>query len=132
MRTRCAPERFTFDRKHGYWGAKKLAKTVIKALLFSPTSQYDYRYIHALMLDRAHGTLEGAIPNDPFLFKANLHDPDNISIGEELSGPYREQFLEAMKKEVHELEGHKTWKVMERSSLPEGANISKNVFRWKG
>ena len=75
------------------------------------------------MMDHDRGTLEGMIPIFPFSFKASTHDPDNHNIRETLSGPHREQFLEAMEKEVQELEGHNTWEVLKRISLPEGANI---------
>mgnify|MGYP003334550528 CR=1 FL=1 len=97
-RVRRAPERFTFNKKHGYWSSKVILKTVIKGLLFSSHKNYDYRYVYALMMDHDRGTLEGMIPNLPFSFKASTHDPDTPNIGEALSGHHREQFLEDMEK----------------------------------
>ena len=130
-RVRRAPERFTFNKKHGYWSSKVILKTVIKGLLFSTSKTYDYCYIYALMMDHDRGTLEGMIPNFPFSFKASTHDPDTSNIGDALSGPHREQFLEAMEKEVQELEGHNRWEVLKRSSLPEGANILPSTWAFK-
>ena len=36
-----------------------------------------------------------------------------------------------MEKEVQELEGHNTWEVIKRSSLPEGANILPSTWSFK-
>jgi hypothetical protein len=136
-RTRKAPGRYTFDKAHGYWNAKTIAKSIFKALIFAPASQYDFRFIHALLLDSSTGTLSNVVSNcsDTFrpLFglKSKIHDPDTPNMGEAMTGPYREEFLAAMRQEIEELEGHKTWKVLKRSSLPEGANILPSTWAFK-
>ena len=136
-RTRKAPERYTFDKAHGYWNAKTIAKSIFKALIFAPASQYDFRFIHALLLDSSTGTLSNVVPNCPDTFrplfglKSKVHDPDTPNMGEAMTGPYREKFLAAMRQEIEELEGHKTWKVLKRSSLPEGANILPSTWAFK-
>ena len=42
---------------------------------------------------------------------------------EAMEGPHREQFKEAMQKEVDALEKHGTWQGTLRSSIPEGAEV---------
>ena len=64
-RVRKSPERFTFNKKYGFWSSKVIVKTVMKVLLFSNSKSYDYCYIYALMMDHDRVTLEGLIPNFP-------------------------------------------------------------------
>ena len=131
-RTRKPPERFTFNKKHGYWSSRRVVKTVLTGLLTSTAAAYDYQHIHALMLDHEYGTMENILLNCPSTFKAKkTYDPDTPDIGHALSGPHREEFLEAMDKEIDELEGHETWNVMLRSSLPEGANVLPTTWAFK-
>ena len=74
---------------------------VLKALILSPVAQYDYRNIHSLLLNTGSLT----------------HDPDTPNKGEAMTEPYREEFLEAMGKEISELESHNTWNIIDRKSL---------------
>ena len=68
--------------------------------------------------------MENGIPNCPYTFKASLtHDSDTPNIGEAMTGPYIEEFKEAMGREINELESHDTWNIIDRKSLPEGVNI---------
>ena len=46
------------------------------------------------------------------------NDPDAPGIVEALSGPHRDEFLEAMRNEISELENHGTWTVMKKSEIP--------------
>jgi hypothetical protein len=88
-RTRRAPERFTFNKQHGYWSTKRIFRTVLNGLLCSTTVTYYFRHMHTLMLDHERGTLENVIPNCPFSFKAKAtEDPDTPNIGKALSGPH--------------------------------------------
>ena len=57
--------------------------------------------------------------NNPKLFESKKgNDPDTPGIMEALSGPHREEFLQAMQNETEELEKHGTWTVMKRSEVP--------------
>jgi hypothetical protein len=63
------------------------------------STQNDYRYLVALLtsvdtlgLDAVHP----AIIQFPAALKANKKDPDSPTFQEAMSGPYREEFLEAM------------------------------------
>jgi hypothetical protein len=58
----------------------------------------------------------------PYAMKGKLsRDPDIPSLKESLSGPHAEQFWKAMDSEIASLEGKGTWKIVDRSSMPEGA-----------
>ena len=99
--TRRALERITFNKQHVYCSTKRIVKTVLNGLLCSTTATYDFRHMHALMLDHERGTLENVIPNCHFSFKAKAtKDPYTPNIGQALSGPHRPEFLEAMDKEI--------------------------------
>jgi hypothetical protein len=68
--------------------------------------------------------LEGihlAIAQFPAALKASKKDPDSPSFQEAMTGPYREEFLEAMRTKVSELESHKCWDVVAATDVPEGA-----------
>ena len=42
---------------------------------------------------------------------------------EALSGPYQDEFLEAMGNETTELEHHGTWEVVRKSTVPEDKKV---------
>jgi hypothetical protein len=48
------------------------------------------------------------------------HDPDTPSLHQ---AHYCEDFLEAMEKDIQEVEAHGIWTIVKKSSLPEGANV---------
>jgi hypothetical protein len=50
-------------------------------------------------------------------------DPDLPTYGEAMMGPDRESYEEAMVKEIEELEAHRTWDTIPRSSVPAGAKV---------
>ena len=53
------------------------------------------------------------------MFKAKKdNDPDTSGIVETLSGPHRDEFLEAMRNEISQLENHETCIVMRESDVP--------------
>jgi Reverse transcriptase (RNA-dependent DNA polymerase) len=56
---------------------------------------------------------------------------DTPSFHQALSSHYREDFLEAMEKEIQELEAHGTWSIVKRSSLPEGAKVLPSTWAFK-
>ena len=47
-------------------------------------------------------------------------DPDLPTLKESLTGPHAEEFWKAMEAEIAGLESQKTWKIVERSEMPEG------------
>jgi hypothetical protein len=78
--------------------------------------------------------LEGvhpAIAQFPAALKASKKDPDSPSFQEAMTGPYREQFLEAMRVEVSELESHKCWDVVAATVVPEGAKVLPTMWVFK-
>ena len=58
-------------------------------------------------------------------------DPDTPNMGVALVCPYMEEFLEAMGKDISELESHNNWNIMERKSFPEGENILPSTWAFK-
>ena len=55
-------------------------------------------------------------------------DPDLPTTWEALSGPYAEQFWEAMDKEVQSLESKGTWDIVDRSEVPPGMKVTPGTF----
>ena len=96
-----------------------MLSTVIKR----STSDYDYNYIYTLLMNPDFGVMEGLLPDAmmqcPSLMKAKGKDPDLPPLHEALAGPNREDFLEAMRNEIKELEEHGTWTVVKKSSVPD-------------
>ena len=61
---------------------------------------------------------------NPMALKAKAtKDPDLPSLKESLSGPYAEQFWQAMDKEIESLESKGTWDVVDRSTVPKGVRV---------
>ena len=89
--------------------------------------QSDYRYLLALLTDVDTGGLDGLHPGFnqyPMALKAVPgKDPDLPTYAEAMAGPNRESYEEAMVKEIEELEKHKTWTTILKSSVPKGAKI---------
>jgi hypothetical protein len=98
------------------------------------TTQSDYRYIVALLTSVDTLGLEGVHPGIaqfPAALKASKKDPDSPSFQEAMTGPYREEFLEAMRVEVSELENHQCWDVVAATSVPEGAKVLPTMWVFK-
>ena len=89
-------------------------------------TRFQPNYLFTLALDPEYGIITDSsslspdfLTRNPNLFKAKKgNDPDTPGIVEALTGQYREEFLEAMKNEVEELEAHKTWEVIKREDIP--------------
>ena len=153
-----APRRSTRERKQTPWftqteengyrtrlwvkGAQHPVATVATVVaqvamsLFKYSSQaYDYNYIYALLMNPEHGMMDGFVPDVmtrcPQLMKAKNSNPDTPMLHEALAGPHRDLFLEAMRKEIQELEEHGTWEVVQRDQLPEGANVLPSTWALK-
>jgi hypothetical protein len=98
------------------------------------TTQRDYRYIVALLTSVDTLGLEGVHPTIaqfPAALKASKKDPDSPSFQEAMTGPYRDEFLEAMRTEVRELESHKCWDVVAATDVPEGAKVLPTMWVFK-
>jgi hypothetical protein len=98
------------------------------------TTQSDYRYIVALLTSVDMLSLEGvhpAIAQFPAALKASKKDPDSPTFQEAMTGEYREEFLEAMRTEVSELESHKCWDVVPMADVPEGAKVLPTMWVFK-
>ena len=127
-RTRKPVERFKFDKAHGYNTIRAFTKAIVTtcSALAVSSNQFNHCYAFALAFDPTSGIVEN--PNslapdfflrNPNLFKAGKKDADTPGMMEALSGPHREEFMEAMKQEILELESHGTWTVMKRADIPE-------------
>lgn len=137
-RMRRPPKRYGFDglQHEGSPTVTALCGQMAIAMVGSYGLELDIRYILALLTDADHGTLEGLPPwimgeYSSAMKASKAHDPDTPTYHEALSGPHRQEFQEAMAKEIQELEEHGTWKVIERSSLPRGANVLPSTWAFK-
>ena len=52
-----------------------------------------------------------------------MSTPDLPSAHDALNGPDADRYIKAMKKEIKQLEEKGTWLIVDRNSLPEGANV---------
>ena len=80
----------------------------------------------AEVTDPEEGFIDTSIPDVTLrAMKASKKgkNPDLPNCCEAMEGPHREQFKEAMQKEVDALEKHGTWQGTLRSSIPEGAEV---------
>ena len=111
---------------------KALASRLTKAISQQRT---DMGYIHALLLDLDYGIMDSLLPqvleNHYPLFKVNKDDPDSPTLRQALAGPHKEEFLEAMRQEIEELEKHNTWTVVKRSEIPQGKNVIPGTWALK-
>ncbi len=135
-RNRAPPTRFTFDKQHGYLTVRAYLKRLYKGLESCQGQAYDMQYVIALLVDPDYGVFDSlpmeSFTGSPHFMKAgSKSDPDTPGIKEALGGIHRDDFLEAMGKEIEELEEHETWNVMEKSDVPEGANIIPSTWAFK-
>ena len=108
-------------------------KAVLKACvgLHAVKGHYNPCYTVAMALDPASGVMTDTSLFTPdflnrhrMMFKAKKgNDPDTPGMMEALSGPHRDEFMEAMKNEISELEHHGTWTVVKRSTLPPNTKV---------
>ena len=137
--------RKTRNRRPTYFvrGKAQFARTYVRAfcscvyklVVQSSMRTQEYSQLYALLLDPDFGLLESITPNVfaqcGHLLKANKKDPDTPSLQEALNGNHKEEFLEAMKTEIDELEAHKTWDVIPKSNVPQGANILPGTWAFR-
>ena len=127
-RDRRPVERFQFDKAHGYFAIKKFLKTMVTlcSVLPSDSSSFNANYAYTMAVDPSFGIITDTnvlepdfLMRNPNLFKAGKKDADTPGIMEALSGPYRDDFLQGMQKEIQELEAHGTWTIMKRADIPQ-------------
>ena len=109
-----------------------VCKAICKKVWKHAVGGSDYKYLYALLMEPEFGLLENlypqAISQVATMMKGTASDPDLPSLQEALSGPHHTECLEAMNKEIEELESHNTWKVIPKSSLPEGGDILPGIW----
>ena len=73
-----------------------------------------------------------AFVENPQILKAGtMHDPDTLDFKQAMTSKYKDKFIEAMKVEIDLLTKMKAWIVVDRRSLPEGANILPSTWAFK-
>ena len=120
--TRSPIDQFAFDKAHGHTTTKHHLKAVLKACVgfHAIKSNHNPNCTVALALNPASGVLADTslftpdfLNRNPMMFKAKKGNyPDTPSMMEALSGEHRNEFMEAMKNKIAELEHHGTWKVV--------------------
>ncbi len=125
-RVRKPPDRLEIDPSQKSY-AKSLFAAVVHNLVNSKTSNYDYNYLYALLLDPDLGLMDNMshelLTACPKLLKSKGNDPDLPTFQQAMTGSYRQEFLDAMQVEIKELEAHNTWIVVKMSEVPKSANI---------
>ncbi len=134
-RARRSPVWYCFDSQHGYPAVSAYVSLLLRNIKPYPSTHYNLRYLLALIVDPDTGLYEGMHPTAltmyPNILKATTPDPDTPTLTEALSSPHREEFLVAMRKEIQQLENHKTWRIMDRSKLPKGINVLPSTWAFK-
>lgn len=111
-RNKFKQERLTYDELGGNDG-KLLAKKMVTKLGKNPGF---YEYLMGLLMNSDHGIMDN-LPEDVLVrglgmmsgFKSGAYDPDTPTMSQAMRGEHREDFMEAMKEEIQELEKHRTW-----------------------
>ena len=87
----------------------------------------NFRYLLALLTDIETGRLEGLHPciaQYPMAMKAKKYaDPDGPTYHESQHRQDKDLFNEAMVNEIEDLEAHKTWDIIPKSSVPTGKRV---------
>jgi hypothetical protein len=108
-RERHPPTCFTFDKQHGY----KTVNSYLHRVYHGTGVGYGYdneiQYILALLLDPQVGIFDyipfAAFTNSPKIYKAGgAQEKDTPNFQEAMYGPYRSEFIQAISKEISELE----------------------------
>ena len=93
-------------------------------------------YVAALLLNADYGLVDTLLPqmlgDGMGAFKANkMNDPDTPQLNDALTGPYRQEFLDAMRNEIVQLEHHKTWRVVPKGNVHAGTKILPSTWALK-
>ena len=92
--------------------------------------------MYALLLHANTGLFEDGLPVDAIgvgqqFLKAKSVDPDSPTYEQAITVPFREEFLEAMRNEIKELEDHQTWEVVNKTSVPADKKILASTWVFK-
>lgn len=126
----CEPLHFKFDKQHGCLAVKGHLKSMAKGMGLRCGQCFKGELPMNLLWDPEFALCDAFNFSDPTLLTRNQSawktkaqsDPDLPSFKEALRGPRCKQFLEAMQKEIEELGGHKTWRVVQKTDLKPDAN----------
>ncbi|MGH3053412.1 MAG: reverse transcriptase domain-containing protein [Gaiellaceae bacterium] len=135
-RQRRPPDRYGYGRVKAYQAMTSFCAMIAASMLGTQGFETDLRYMAALLTDMDHGTQEGNIPpwysEYPHAMKAKkTQDPDTPTFDQAMNGPHREEFIEAMRNEVSELEEHGTWTTVYKSDVPDGVKILPSTWAFK-
>jgi len=123
------------DSASGYHVASYCGMLAKSLLSCDSKREYDYRYVMALLTDIDYGTTEGMHPmmgDCPGAFKASkTKDPDSPNYTEAVYGEYSAEFQQAMIDEITALEKYKTWTVVKKTQVPEGANVLHGTWAFR-
>ena len=90
----------------------------------------------ALVLDPDTGLYEGITPTTLTLYPnilkaAATPDPDTPNLQQAMTSEHADKFCEAMAKQIADLEKHKTWRLVKRSTLPKDTNVLPGTWAFK-
>ena len=100
--------------------------------ILSGTQRRDHHLIN-MALDPAFGLIEHLEPTilirNPQTLKVRAtKDPDTPNLRDAMSGPHKTEFLEAMVKEIKDLEEHGTWEVIMRNEIPKTEGVLPHII----
>ena len=81
-----------------------------------------YQYIHGILLNN-DGTLSKSLLHYHLIFNNSKNGSDTPTIPEATEVIHKEEFKEAMNKEIVSLNEVKHWNLMVRNNIPEGLNL---------
>jgi Reverse transcriptase (RNA-dependent DNA polymerase) len=123
--------RFAHMLQHSLQSSRILLSRSVRYFIEAPS---DMNFAYALLLDPEYGVLDGVVPHLPIpIYKAGKSnvDPDTPDIGAAMSGPHREQYREAMKVEIDQLEALDCWDIVAKSQVPAHANVLPGTWAFK-
>ncbi len=138
-RERRKPTCFRFDAQHGCVVVRAFLKKMARNLGTMSGNNCRDKCIMNLILDPESGLCEHfnldptILSRHPNILKVKAtRDPDEPSLREAMAGPHKAEFLEAMAKEIKDLENHGTWEVVKREDMvrPDGSSPPVIPLMW--
>ena len=83
---------------------------------------YGNQYIHGMMFNN-DGNLSNSLPHYHLIFNTSKNDSDTTTLPESTAVIHKEEFKEAMNKDIVSLNEVKHWNLMVRNNIPEGLNL---------
>jgi hypothetical protein len=125
-RNRRAPKRYGYDgnESEAYSSQIDHVMGLINSEKFEPFMPIEYSNMINEICDNVQDTFAPDIFIKAYNSRTN-QNPDSPNLKEALEGPHREEFLEAMKKELNQLHAHQTWlpRIILRQKLPEKTQV---------